>query len=148
MITTVAGTNVAQTLAEVAETNATPEDNAGDLTASGTLAFDDVEAGDTSRHGSSASRRTSARPVGAGSTDAARDADAGQTAVDGGRRHPVVVPGRETTSTISAPRRYLLTYTIEVTDNRGGVDTQTVTITIEGRTDERDRNGRQRRPGR
>src|SRR6185295_17533685 len=47
VITTASGADVAQTLHEAAETTATPEDNAGDLTASGNLAFYDVDTTNT-----------------------------------------------------------------------------------------------------
>ena len=137
MITTVAGTNVAQTLAEVAETNATPEDNAGDLTASGTLAFDDVEAGDT----------FTARIVGLeanippGQLAPTQPTllgmlTLGQTAVTEAGGIPWSFRGGENHfDYLGTGDKLLLTYTIEVKDNGGGVDTQTVTITIEGRTD-------------
>src|SRR6202008_1607324 len=47
VITTAPGSDVAQTLSEVAETSSTPEANAGDLTATGDLAFYDVDTTNT-----------------------------------------------------------------------------------------------------
>src|SRR6202008_2895209 len=47
VITTATGSDVAQTLSEVAETSSTPEANAGDLTATGDLAFYDVDTTNT-----------------------------------------------------------------------------------------------------
>ena len=142
VITTDSGPDVAQTLHEAAETSATPQDNAGDLTASGNLAFFDADATDTFT-----ARVLGVVVTGTTGTEAPNDAaflamlttptDAasGTTVTEAGGIPWSFTGGEDKFDYLAAGESVVLTYTIEVKDNSGGTDTQTVTITVEGRND-------------
>src|SRR5439155_150059 len=142
VITTDSGTNVTQTLHEAAETSATPQDNAGNLTASGNLAFFDVDTTNTFK-----AQVLGVVVTGTTGTEAPTnaallamlttptDAVSGTTVTEAGGIPWSFTGGEDKFDYLALNESVTLTYTIQVKDNDGGTDTQTVTITVEGRND-------------
>ncbi len=137
-IITASGSDVAVTLNDVAETAAMdPTLDAGPLTSTGNLAFDDVDASNTFTAAIDGLATTGITAGIDGAVDLSALMTLSSSTVTEGGGVTWNFNGAETIFDYLADGENLvLTYTISVTDNNGGVDTQEVAVTIQGSNDE------------